>query len=726
MERVTSDEIRKDGANRGWEEREPTGSVTTANEADDDDDGFGDEEMDTAVGGSLGPSSNDDFMGAAEEDDAMTQQLRELGSDMNTVFQDLEKKGKKGKDGDLSKKAGASENLSKEKDEERKREEDRRERERAALLAQLEGLSGGGHTRRPLWRWIADGVHDPHPDRVLKGKQLWKAAALLVIVFFVRPKMTLMQRKARSKDRDTQDWNATLTIYFDRCQTWLLKTARVPIGNSVLKSGTLSFRLNRLDGKRDANGAVVPGGGNSGSGFVSTLVRKVARGISHESLALTLMRLKVHAKGVLNGLTQEMPPSDIMTFFSYLAADGNYFPEGFFFDEETEALAFDELGAVRNLTPVTRPPDSLDDTLYALHTTTELDRELEADHQGHHEGFLDAHHLGWLVDAGHTLLEKGAKAGKAAAGGGGVPAAAPTASRSTTDLRTAVLHGRERLPGKFRPIYRHEATGEWFDTSSVEMVLTNYLMVRVLIPWILLYPQESGLVPSRGLKPSLLMHNCQVLASTVYLIVRVLRPELTPPNAETIKAAIAEETERAARVAATGDEDGDGDGQGQEGGNKDDDSSSSSGGESDSERGNRRKSASAAAAVAPPEGGAEEPRPDADGGAAVGKKGEGGRKKLAGLRRGSRVIAAQVRPRTVPEIMQQKRYVSVSDKQLMPGLLPDAYFLPFAEQMRPWVLQLAAEFDGWMQKVVAEVMCKVESSAIRQERVVGPKGEQGD
>lgn len=192
------DGMSKDEAIGGWTERGPTGSLSATNEAEDDEDEFGGEEMDT-VGGSLGPRvpSNEDFMGSTEEDDILTQQLRELDSNMSTVFQDLEKKSK-GKDSELSKKAGgASENLSKEEDEERKREEDTRQKERAALLAQLEGLSGGGHTRRPLWRWIAEGVDDPHPDRVLKGKQLWKAAALLVIVFFVRPKRTLMQRKAR-------------------------------------------------------------------------------------------------------------------------------------------------------------------------------------------------------------------------------------------------------------------------------------------------------------------------------------------------------------------------------------------------------------------------------------------------------------------------------------------------------------------------------------------------
>ncbi|CAM9421817.1 unnamed protein product [Scytosiphon promiscuus] len=633
--------------------------------------------MDIAAGSSHDPAVAEDFLGLSGDEDVLGQQLRELGSDMKTMFQDLEKEAKGGgKNSDVAGKTNPQqENLSEEEKRGKQRQEEERQKERAALLVQLEGLSGGTNIRRPKWRWVADGVDDPHPDRVLKGKHLWKAMALLIIVFFVRPRRTLMQRKARSKDRETQDWTATLTIYFDRCQTWLLKTARVPVGNSVLKSSTLNFRLNRVDGKRDAYGAAAPGTVNAGGGFVSTLVRKVARGISHESLALTLMRLKVHAKGVLNGLTQEMPPADIMTFLSYLAADGNYFPDGFFFTEETKVLAFDDLGAVRNLTPITDPPESLDDTLYALHRSKELEKELEADKQGHHDGFLDSHHLGWLADAGHILLEstKTGKAGNAAA-----LAARPT------NLRTAILHGRQRLAGKFKAVYRHEASSQWFDTSYVEMILTNYLMVRVLIPWILLYPKESGLVPSSGVKPSVLAHNCQVLASTVYLIVRVLRPELTPPNADTLKAALAEETERATRIAAAAGEDDGGGGEDVCEDNKSEEDSSDG---------------------------------KSEGGAAAGDRKKNG-PKLAGLRRGSRAAptTAPIKLRTVPQIMQQKRYVSVSDRQLVSGLLPDAYFLPFAEQMRPWVLQLAAEFDSWMQKVVAVVVGKVEGSAIRHER----------
>lgn len=179
-----------------WEGSGPSENLAAANEADEGDG------LDAVEGGgSTGPSglAEQDLM-VAEDDDVLGQQLRELDSNMNTMFQDLEKKPKidgGNMDSEATKKASAPEDLTAEEDAERKREEDIRKKERMALLAQLEGLSGGGFTRRPKWRWIAEGIHDPDPDRVLKGKHLWKAAALLIIVFFVRPRRNLMQRKAR-------------------------------------------------------------------------------------------------------------------------------------------------------------------------------------------------------------------------------------------------------------------------------------------------------------------------------------------------------------------------------------------------------------------------------------------------------------------------------------------------------------------------------------------------
>lgn len=178
-----------------WEEGWPSGSLAAPNEAEEGDG------LDAVEGqGSSGPSAlSEKDTTVTEDDDVLGQQLSELDSSMNTMFQDLQKKPKVdgNLDSEASKKAGALEERSAKEDAEKKREEDFRKKERTALLAQLEGLSGGGQTRRPKWRWIAEGIHDPDPDRVLKGKQLWKAAALLIIVFFVRPRRNLMQRKAR-------------------------------------------------------------------------------------------------------------------------------------------------------------------------------------------------------------------------------------------------------------------------------------------------------------------------------------------------------------------------------------------------------------------------------------------------------------------------------------------------------------------------------------------------
>lgn len=472
-----------------------------------------------------------------------------------------------------------------------------------------------------------------------------------------------------------QDWHATLAIYFDRCQTWLLKTSRVPVANSILKSPKLSFRLGRIDGKSEAyttasRAGKGGGGGKSISkrGFVSSLLGAVGRGMTHENVTMTLMRIKVHAKGVMRGLTQEMPPSDIVTFFSYLAGDSNYFPDGFFFAEEAKVIYFDELGAVRKLAEDMDPPDNLEHTLYALHPSNDLKTELDVDAKRHHEGFFEAHHLlGWLAHD-HTKDGQEEKAD-----------AVRLAARPM-DLRAAVLHGKGALPGKLRSLYRHDTSGRWLDTRLVEMVLTNYLMVRVLVPWILLYPHESGLIPSSGVKPSLLAHNCQVLASIVYLIVRVLRPELTPPNVETQEATALEGVERARRqsrqvrkVAREQREDG-----------KDSGNESGDNDLEDEKRGDERKTLKEAE------------------GAAKGKLKDKQNK-------------TQRQPLRVQEIMRQKRSVSLSDKQLVQGLLPDAYFMPFAEQLRPWVLEQAAEFDTWMQNVVVMVMRK-SINAIRQEK----------
>lgn len=185
---------------RSWNASEATDHLKAAVHKLGGSDGVNVEDMDATPAIAADSGGTDDLLGLSEDEDALGQQLRELDSNMNTMFQDLEKQEAKSgtKDSDLPGKTNAQqENLSEEEKRGKQREEEERQKERAALLVQLEGLSGGKNIRRPKWRWVADGVDNPDPDRVLKGRHLWKAMALLIIVFFVRPRRTLMQRKAR-------------------------------------------------------------------------------------------------------------------------------------------------------------------------------------------------------------------------------------------------------------------------------------------------------------------------------------------------------------------------------------------------------------------------------------------------------------------------------------------------------------------------------------------------
>lgn len=123
--------------------------------------------------------------------------LQELDSNVNSLFQDLDQKAIQAVNAESDATGTKRENAARQdRDAEKQREEKARKRERALLLAQLE-RKNAGHYRRPKWRWIADGVPNPDPERILKGKNFWRAAVFLVIMFYVRPRKQLLARKAR-------------------------------------------------------------------------------------------------------------------------------------------------------------------------------------------------------------------------------------------------------------------------------------------------------------------------------------------------------------------------------------------------------------------------------------------------------------------------------------------------------------------------------------------------
>lgn len=193
----------------GWNQSEPRrnlDAVTQQQQQQQQPEGVGLQEgeemvaMDNALGNNkLLHTNNEDYVDTL--DLAMHQQLFDLESDVTSLFEDLEEQqqpaNKASKDSDL-KKTGARDNAATEEaDAKKKAAEVARKKERAALLAQLESISGGKQHRLPKWRWALEGVDNPDPDRILQGKNLWRAAALIIIVFFVRPKRQLLQRKMR-------------------------------------------------------------------------------------------------------------------------------------------------------------------------------------------------------------------------------------------------------------------------------------------------------------------------------------------------------------------------------------------------------------------------------------------------------------------------------------------------------------------------------------------------
>lgn len=188
----------------GWNQSEPRRNLDAVTQQQQPE-GVGLQEreetaaMDNALGNNKLLHTNEDYVDTL--DLAMHQQLLDLDSDVTSLFEDLEEQqqpaNKASKDSDL-KKTGARDNAATEEaDAKKKVAEVARKKERAALLAQLESISGSKQHRLPKWRWALEGVDNPDPDRILQGKNLWRAAALIIIVFFVRPKRQLLQRKMR-------------------------------------------------------------------------------------------------------------------------------------------------------------------------------------------------------------------------------------------------------------------------------------------------------------------------------------------------------------------------------------------------------------------------------------------------------------------------------------------------------------------------------------------------
>lgn len=96
--------------------------------------------------------------------------------------------------------------------------------------------SEGNPIRFPLWKHRMlrnDKYYNPPADTVLKGKSLWKAITISVIVLFVKPMVLVRRLKTKLKDKEKAELQRALLIYAETADDWLGKLVQLPIASIV-------------------------------------------------------------------------------------------------------------------------------------------------------------------------------------------------------------------------------------------------------------------------------------------------------------------------------------------------------------------------------------------------------------------------------------------------------------------------------------------------------------
>ena len=116
--------------------------------------------------------------------------------------------------------------------EEIRREEQIRRQEMKSKIHNL--LSRNNDTyRMPLWRHRLAGEKSPSPDAVMKGQQLFRMAALLVLYFYVKPRMSVHKRKQSRKNAEAESLLKNIMLFLDACGGWVGKAVKVPLASIV-------------------------------------------------------------------------------------------------------------------------------------------------------------------------------------------------------------------------------------------------------------------------------------------------------------------------------------------------------------------------------------------------------------------------------------------------------------------------------------------------------------
>lgn len=105
---------------------------------------------------------------------------------------------------------------------------------RQKLKLQMDSLLQGQNLNiLPLWRHRLRGTINPKPEEVLKGKSMFRVAYYMVMHFYVKPRLSVQNRKAQTKSSEMDSLLKSLLLFIDNTSHWLGKLIKIPISSII-------------------------------------------------------------------------------------------------------------------------------------------------------------------------------------------------------------------------------------------------------------------------------------------------------------------------------------------------------------------------------------------------------------------------------------------------------------------------------------------------------------
>ena len=86
----------------------------------------------------------------------------------------------------------------------------------------------------PAWRHKLAGNNNPAPAMVLRGKSLFRVAAMVVLHFYAKPILNVRRRRREGKNVMLKEFSQSTKLFFDICSSWVGKKVQIPL-SSILK-----------------------------------------------------------------------------------------------------------------------------------------------------------------------------------------------------------------------------------------------------------------------------------------------------------------------------------------------------------------------------------------------------------------------------------------------------------------------------------------------------------